>query len=546
GKKFCVGCGAPLNAGVKFCPACGSKVGGGSDGGNKGGQAIATVGTAEKIMPVLRVVLRYLPLAAFALFAVLTFAFFAAPLVKVMGADLCTVYNCGELAEELGRASAALIVVAVLQICVAVFAAAAHFVRRLKAVRINIFNKFSLSLAKISVYSGCVFYLVLFVTGCVISGKISSVGLEVGACPNLLIAFTVIFAVLTAAAETGAYIIYKKFPEFKREDEEEFARLKEQADNHREVRRIAYAEYVKNLPEPTAPRQPEELDKPKEPCDTEYLNYKKSLSLIPCTVYALIMWVFVCAITVGMGVVVSFIITSAQPDFILGLGLGVTLGIQLIVMLFTFAVYFAKRKFYKNSTAKLRKIAKKATSVLCVILGVLTIFSALGASLGYGIFEFSLSSSIPEYEFGLGSDTCFVILLAINLMLYGLYILIIGCKGLRKAKRNAVKYFGVKRIGKDETPNKEGKELIAICANYEKELNEFNANLKAKRLYGKIFEEYEKHCALWRNGKDYTFGKRKIYSAYKFELNVTDGEKVKKIVPCACGGLARYVDGEGN
>ncbi len=222
--KICPKCGANLPGEARFCTQCGYSF---------AGKAAENAIKPQSVMPQkVFSALRFLPFAALALFSVLLFAFFAAPVAEmVMGAgfpnvSLGNVYSMqsGILSElpQLNGSLVSLIFFTVIAFLYACAFGAVHFVRGYEFKRIKI-AKFEISLASLLDYVSFIFYLIVFIIGVTVMGMISSadegMGLLVsGACPILLMVFSIVFALLAAGSLVARFLLAKKYPELAREE----------------------------------------------------------------------------------------------------------------------------------------------------------------------------------------------------------------------------------------------------------------------------------------------------------------------------------------
>lgn len=281
--KFCSNCGAKWEE-EKTCPSCGAKLNGSTRFCNECGYSfVETTGNTTTPSGVSQNsnsqncnskfnianifgILKYVPIVAFALFAVLLFAFYAAPVAvmpaqeflgeKIPSESYGNVYSMysGILSEipELKSAMLTLIILAIVTLIFAIVNTVINFIPGIKNKEVNLLDKVKLPLGTLLSYVSFVFYLVFFIPGCVICGKISALdeGMEVlaaGACPTLLIVFSIIFLVLGAGSVVARYLLNKKNPALAQIEED-----KEQAKFEAELKRKEefYATHTAPVPLP--------------------------------------------------------------------------------------------------------------------------------------------------------------------------------------------------------------------------------------------------------------------------------------------------------
>lgn len=236
GPVKCKNCGTEFDG--NFCPNCGESAGYVS-APSKEAQSGGFASAAPKIYAALGLA----PSALLLLFAALTFLFFLAPVASVEGESFGNVYslNNGILAE-IPEVKGALIFMIVFAAIALIYAAATAVLSlsRYRYARIKLSGKINLPLRDAAALAGgAVVYLVNFITGCVIAGKVG--GELLGACAVLMIVFSLLFAILCAGAEVAKYFIVKKFPACK---EKEDSQRREYAEA-REVQKREYSEALK-------------------------------------------------------------------------------------------------------------------------------------------------------------------------------------------------------------------------------------------------------------------------------------------------------------
>ena len=240
--KFCPECGTKLED-EKHCPECGAVCAGSQKFCNECGHAFVQASNAAsdehkpernnaKAVNVLYAALRYVPCALAALFSLLVFAFYAAPVAVMPGGELLgesipaesygNVYSMysGILSEipDLKSAMLAVIILAVVGVVYAAVTAAIFFMPQTKDREVSVFGKVRMGLGETLAAASVVWYLIFLIVGAVIMGKISAFDggagvIASGACPKLLIAFSVIFMAAAVAAVAVRAVFARKQPE---------------------------------------------------------------------------------------------------------------------------------------------------------------------------------------------------------------------------------------------------------------------------------------------------------------------------------------------
>ena len=242
----CKNCGREFEG--NFCPYCGAEYGKALEKSTAGVHGVkSTISTVYSA-------LNFVPALFFALFAVLMFAFFAAP-VAVMGGDELSVnlgnayaLNNEALSEITGLQSvlATSILIASFAVIFAVFAVIFTLSRYHRTVAT--FKGMTMSRI-FSIGGSAIIYLSAFIAGLLTTIRISAYDegagfFKAGACPVLIIVFSVLFAIFTVAALAARHIIAVKYPDCKKSDEEYLALVDE---------------YLNGLSAPEKPKIPEKF-----------------------------------------------------------------------------------------------------------------------------------------------------------------------------------------------------------------------------------------------------------------------------------------------
>lgn len=224
-EKTCPQCGAALAESAKFCTECGysflavmpeAPTAPPAPAPQKTEKAAAPATAEPKparepvftpaVLQKIHGVLRYVPAALLGLFAVLAFAFLAAPFIK---ADIFLMSATENAYEALSDTSINFLhgsVVAVL-----IIASLALPVAALMCYLAHTNNSLKINRAD---FAAAPFYLAILITACTIIGLINAEDggagvLSAESCPTLLIVFSVLFALLSAGATAGRYFIAK-------------------------------------------------------------------------------------------------------------------------------------------------------------------------------------------------------------------------------------------------------------------------------------------------------------------------------------------------
>lgn len=235
--KFCPNCGSKWEE-EKLCPQCGANLPGEARFCTQCGYSFAEEKaevakkpkqeTPQKVFSALR----FLPFAALALFSVLLFAFFAAPVASIVMGEgfpnmsLGNVYSMqsGILSDlpQLYGSLVSLIIFAVIAFLYACAFGVLLFVIGIEFKSVKT-AKYEISLISLMSFISLVFYLIVFIIAATVMGMISSadggMGILVsGACPILLMVFSIVFALLAAGALVARLLLAKKYPELAREE----------------------------------------------------------------------------------------------------------------------------------------------------------------------------------------------------------------------------------------------------------------------------------------------------------------------------------------
>lgn len=285
-QEHCPQCGKPRAEGERFCSACGHKYetapASAAEPTEKAAAAAAAPsaeepqraaqtdakpcaalafldGSKEKVYPLLQ----YLPACAFALFAVLLFAFFAAPLAAVpFFGGMGSVYTFGAELPELAGTSVALLVFAVLALGLAACMLAQVFLPTYRLRAVALFGRTFLLGTVLAAAAG-VFLFLFFLLGCIACGIAAGQGLSAGACSVLLILFSILFAV-PVAAPLLRFLLAKRHPDLAAAERAALAAAGQRAKQQKEPS-AALAAFLQS--EPVLPPPVPKPQKPPYPQD---------------------------------------------------------------------------------------------------------------------------------------------------------------------------------------------------------------------------------------------------------------------------------------
>lgn len=248
GPVKCKNCGAEFEG--NFCPNCGE-----SAGYTCAPSKEAGYGKFASAAPKIYAALGLAPSTLLLLFAALTFLFFLAPVASVEGESLGNVYSLnGGILAEIPEAKGALIFMIVFAAIALTYAAAAAVLSlsRYRFALCKLFGKVDLPLRDVAVLAGgAVVYLVDFIIGCVIAGKVG--GELLGACAVLMIVFSFLFAILCAGAEVAKFFTAKKFPACKEKEESQRREYAEAREAQKREYSEALKQYIALLEAPAKP-----------------------------------------------------------------------------------------------------------------------------------------------------------------------------------------------------------------------------------------------------------------------------------------------------
>ncbi len=228
-EKVCPSCGAKLMGGVRYCNECGY-----SFGNNQNEQKRTQDQPKSNLFKILYGISTHVPAVLYVIFAVLIFAFYSASLAIMPGGSLMgeeipaesygnvfTLFkeiNESELlidVPELKNGLSALIVIAILS---SIYALVVILFKLFKFGKKEIKIKdIDFSISQIISSLSIMFYVIFLIAGISINSSIlkadEGMGVIVaGSCPKLLIAFSIVFAIISVGSLVVNVLISIKFP----------------------------------------------------------------------------------------------------------------------------------------------------------------------------------------------------------------------------------------------------------------------------------------------------------------------------------------------
>lgn len=457
--------------------------------------------------------LKYVSVALFALFAVLLFAFYAAPVAVMPGGEFMgekipsesygNVYEFYGLKSEefasLSGAMSALIIFAVFAALFAAVFAVVTFVPAVKGSKITLFGK-TASVENLLLAISFAFYLLFLILGAVVAGKVNSadggIGLiAAGACPTLIIVFSIIFAVLSVGSLIARYFLNKLFPTVG--DAE--IRFAEQKEKQRDGR-------VSSLTAPIRPIAPAEAVKPAQPAKPRYVKTAATILGRKRMLLAIftfpILWAALSSgcIILRFGYELGGLFLSAILPTILGL---------LMIFGIIAMRIWGGRKGYKQ----FNKVIESSTYIAAIVISVfimLTFFYACGIVWYENLSYYYRTDSYVNYNEVIArciyTSCCFI-----PILVAGITLLITACVWYAKHKKFCLKMCGVKKPKKDIRLTEFGNAELTTVNQYNTAVNNYRAGLyvynefvKAKKKYKKDTAIYASEIKLFNAGIDYT------------------------------------------
>lgn len=462
----CPKCGKTRAQGERFCSNCGYSFI--QQPQAKAQQVVHSSAPNQKIAsyltkaPVYKI-FKLLPTILFSLFSVLLFIFFATPVAIMPGGEILgetipsesygNVYSFIEDFPSLQGSMTVLIVFAVIALLYACFMVAQHFMSSLNSVTIK-FKDINIPLWLVLACLSEIFLLIFFITGCTVCGKIAAEdgGLEIiaaGACPILVIVFSVIFLILSAAAVMLYILIRKKFPSILQNE-------------------LRIAEYVKAHPVPKKPSKPKKPKNPELKAIDRYIRLKKITKSILLTIIIGGIWVAIAS------VIVTNIRFNIQLQWIL-----LILPIAIIVLAMAIYVISSCLPIKKHTIKNVRKSGSVTLfGILFFFLSLACLISCIGSLVTYLNGPYYHSNLV--YSISIPLFVGFLVFLSVGIF----YIV-----ATRKLKRKVVLI-----VYGEEKPSKNSKTKITGEQLDEEQRKFKQAKAMGKELKEKFKQQYEEYC----------------------------------------------------
>ena len=495
-ERCCPGCGKTIGSSFRFCNECGhdfEKSAAAAPRETPPAQQAAVpagAGNASKYYGLLG----FAPAILFALFSLLLFVFYIAPVAVMPAQDFMgeripsesfgNVYSMVSDFPSLGGAMITLIIFAVLSLIFAVFAALACFHSKLKEKELTLPGKYTIGLKQIFSYASFVFYLLFFVVGLVVIGTIAAEdgGMEIvsaGACPILLIVFSLAFAALAAGSIVGRFLLAKKSPSLK---ENEIKNI----EQSRAQRQAAFREFSATH---GAPVKPEIVEKPKNKSAgmlkdvNSYLRYKR-----------LMVYIFVAG-----PLILACLVAGVGTGMFFGQANKATVDIVKYIFigcLGTFAVFsilfipLALRKVKSVTPKHIRASGGVTTiSLLCLLPAIILSCIMLPASI---IEEVGLSADLLMIFGG------FFLMVAVPFLVL-FFFAVIGTK--KKKKRLCNVLYGMPKPKSKTNPVIPFEKVNADCA---AERVQYNKDVAAYKACKYETSAYKFKARRYEKGRDYS------------------------------------------
>ncbi|MCM1289952.1 MAG: zinc ribbon domain-containing protein [Corallococcus sp.] len=384
--KTCPVCNAQVDNYAKFCNNCGYSF---TADGNAGaaeqfaasaeayeqpnGQNAPTVTRAYDPTRTYRIVAKVLPLVnkyAFLLFALLVWAFFAAPFGSLMGMlSVGNVYSSlNGLTDDFKPVAIASVVFGAVGFAYIAAVSASSFSYRVQNKRVGKF-----ALTDILCVSSCAFYVVFFALGCAAVAKSNQIFVEGNAYSGVTIAFSLLFLLLHAGAFFGDILLGRKVVAYGQvRDGIDQARLQALEE------RKAYA--VQTLAD-NGVTEPDKVERPlykSELVRLGFINGSAAMGLMVCLIFCCI------AVIITM-VLLNYLPGQYHVSFLDIVCIGFA-GFVAVLVIFLVAIFYVKSRLCnrnRNNIDKMLRRNNRATKVLftvtvlevCVTLAVAVLFN---------------------------------------------------------------------------------------------------------------------------------------------------------------------------
>lgn len=208
-EKTCPNCQAAVDGGVKFCNYCGYSFEQADTSAIDAQQAKtnrSAITASNSFWSVLAKILQQVSVYVFALFSLLLWAFFAAPFATIFGESFGNVYSTinGTFDDFLSIAQAS-IAFAVISLVYAIVTITLKFVPSTSNVTVGKFK-----LTQILSLGSNILYIPFVVLGCETINKANELGMENGSYVAVVIAFSIIFAVISVGALVADFLLRRR------------------------------------------------------------------------------------------------------------------------------------------------------------------------------------------------------------------------------------------------------------------------------------------------------------------------------------------------
>ena len=271
GGKKCPNCGAAVGENAKFCNECGESLQEKSEKSEtqsekpakkeapKTNDTLKTKGLSVEATQKVYTYLKYAPFAALALFAILLFGLFAAPVLEMSlgeglsNINLGSVYDVQDFAlsefSELTGSLIALIVMLVIAVVFATIYGLSVFLKKLKYKNFKTGQK-NVFLPEILTYVSFAIYLIVVAISIAIIATIAVLDegtglLATGPGPIMMIVFSAIFALTSGGALIARVVMAKKYPESAGLENQ---KIKDYLEAEQKRREEFYATHSKPIP----------------------------------------------------------------------------------------------------------------------------------------------------------------------------------------------------------------------------------------------------------------------------------------------------------
>ena len=431
--------------------------------------------------------LRFLPATLFGLFAVLLFAFFAAPVAAMQGmaglfgADFGNVYSMTPDLPSLAGSMGALIAFAVLAVVLAAGMAAQYLVPACRERSLTLFGK-TVRVEALLSYAAYAMYFIFFLLGCIVCGQIAAEDggmgmLAAGACPVLIIVFSLLFAAISVAVPFVRKWMRRKYPDDAAAAGAE-ERLREKSTQTGCGREKAQTESgaADLSAAPTPVQKPRFRRTPELAAVNKYVHFKRWMA-------ALLGWFFLAACIIvltdslhrpDIKVPTDVFQNPEMPgltgaDYLIHIGPSILLLILVVAAVCIFGMRLVKRFPEKKIRQRGGMIAVGVLYLLCA-LSIVAIFIC---TIILGVIEIDIPFDATVSFIGLVYGFLFSFVM-------GLVTLI----GTRRRRKKVLRiFYGTEKPEKDAAPVVTYEELLAPYCDYIEQRNAYRAYLRERAAY---------------------------------------------------------------